>query len=98
MLFYPIQILYLPACQSPGGPSLTEEQLESMCPSAAAIAAIVKPGMKFFDVSNGTDLSLWHCLTHSSNECLHTMYCCNLVFTLCAFFCKDHGLNPILSY
>lgn len=39
------------ACVSAGGPSLTEEQLESMCPSAAAIAAIVKPGMKFFDVS-----------------------------------------------
>ncbi|XP_057713780.1 nucleoprotein TPR-like isoform X1 [Corythoichthys intestinalis] len=33
-------------------PSLTEEQLESMCPSAAAIAAIVKPGMKFFDLYN----------------------------------------------
>lgn len=37
---------------SPGVPSLTEEQLDSMCPSAAAIAAIVKPGMKFFDVSH----------------------------------------------
>lgn len=35
-----------------GGSSLTEEQLDSMCPSAAAIAAIVKPGMKFFDVRN----------------------------------------------
>lgn len=34
-----------------GVPSLTEEQLDAMCPSAAAIAAIVKPGMKFFDVS-----------------------------------------------
>ncbi|XP_075339815.1 nucleoprotein TPR-like isoform X4 [Odontesthes bonariensis] len=34
------------------GPSLTEEQLDSMCPSAAAIAAIVKPGMKFFDLYN----------------------------------------------
>ncbi|XP_041848028.1 nucleoprotein TPR isoform X2 [Melanotaenia boesemani] len=33
-------------------PSLTEEQLDSMCPSAAAIAAIVKPGMKFFDLYN----------------------------------------------
>ncbi|XP_077471090.1 nucleoprotein TPR-like [Stigmatopora argus] len=33
-------------------PSLTEEELESMCPSAAAIAAIVKPGMKFFDLYN----------------------------------------------
>ncbi|XP_024129067.1 nucleoprotein TPR isoform X2 [Oryzias melastigma] len=33
-------------------PSLTEEQLNSMCPSAAAIAAIVKPGMKFFDLYN----------------------------------------------
>ncbi|XP_077413772.1 nucleoprotein TPR-like isoform X2 [Vanacampus margaritifer] len=33
-------------------PSLTEEKLESMCPSAAAIAAIVKPGMKFFDLYN----------------------------------------------
>uniref|UniRef100_A0A3Q3XHX2 Uncharacterized protein n=1 Tax=Mola mola TaxID=94237 RepID=A0A3Q3XHX2_MOLML len=35
-----------------GVPSLTEEQLDSMCPSAAAIAAIVKPGMKFFDLYN----------------------------------------------
>ncbi|XP_056913604.1 nucleoprotein TPR isoform X5 [Takifugu flavidus] len=33
-------------------PSVTEEQLESMCPSAASIAAIVKPGMKFFDLYN----------------------------------------------
>uniref|UniRef100_A0A1A8S756 Translocated promoter region a (To activated MET oncogene) n=1 Tax=Nothobranchius rachovii TaxID=451742 RepID=A0A1A8S756_9TELE len=33
-------------------PSLSEEQLDSMCPSAAAIAAIVKPGMKFFDLYN----------------------------------------------
>ncbi|CAF91296.1 unnamed protein product, partial [Tetraodon nigroviridis] len=33
-------------------PSLTEQQLDSMCPSAAAIAAIVKPGMKFFDLYN----------------------------------------------
>ncbi|KAM6919272.1 LOW QUALITY PROTEIN: nucleoprotein TPR-like [Xenentodon cancila] len=33
-------------------PLLTEEQLDSMCPSAAAIAAIVKPGMKFFDLYN----------------------------------------------
>ncbi|XP_061747344.1 nucleoprotein TPR-like isoform X1 [Nerophis ophidion] len=33
-------------------PSVSEEQLESMCPSAAAIAAIVKPGMKFFDLYN----------------------------------------------
>ncbi|KAM4728904.1 nucleoprotein TPR-like isoform 2-T2 [Anableps anableps] len=32
--------------------SLTEEELDSMCPSAAAIAAIVKPGMKFFDLYN----------------------------------------------
>uniref|UniRef100_A0A3Q3DI37 Nucleoprotein TPR-like n=1 Tax=Hippocampus comes TaxID=109280 RepID=A0A3Q3DI37_HIPCM len=32
--------------------SLYKEQLESMCPSAAAIAAIVKPGMKFFDLYN----------------------------------------------
>uniref|UniRef100_A0A3Q3G582 Translocated promoter region a, nuclear basket protein n=1 Tax=Labrus bergylta TaxID=56723 RepID=A0A3Q3G582_9LABR len=33
-------------------PSLSEEQLNSMCPTAAAIAAIVKPGMKFFDLYN----------------------------------------------
>ncbi|XP_068457993.1 nucleoprotein TPR-like isoform X2 [Clinocottus analis] len=33
-------------------PSLTDEQLDAMCPSAAAIAAIVKPGMKFFDLYN----------------------------------------------
>lgn len=32
--------------------SLSEEQLDAMCPSAAAIAAIVKPGMKFFDLYN----------------------------------------------
>uniref|UniRef100_A0A7N9ASS5 Nucleoprotein TPR n=1 Tax=Mastacembelus armatus TaxID=205130 RepID=A0A7N9ASS5_9TELE len=35
-----------------GAPSLTEEQLDYMCPSAAAIAAIVQPGMKFFDLYN----------------------------------------------
>uniref|UniRef100_A0A3B4B2R2 Uncharacterized protein n=1 Tax=Periophthalmus magnuspinnatus TaxID=409849 RepID=A0A3B4B2R2_9GOBI len=35
-----------------GAQSLTEEQLDAMCPSAAAIAAIVKPGMKFFDLYN----------------------------------------------
>ncbi|KAM8838870.1 nucleoprotein TPR-like [Synchiropus picturatus] len=34
------------------GLSLTEDQLDSLCPSAAAIAAIVKPGMKFFDLYN----------------------------------------------
>uniref|UniRef100_G3PPU3 Translocated promoter region a, nuclear basket protein n=1 Tax=Gasterosteus aculeatus aculeatus TaxID=481459 RepID=G3PPU3_GASAC len=33
-------------------PSLTEEQLDAMCPSAAAISAIVKPAMKFFDLYN----------------------------------------------
>nr|XP_020480735.1 nucleoprotein TPR-like [Monopterus albus] len=33
-------------------PSLTEEELDNMCPSAAAIAAIVKPGMKFFELYN----------------------------------------------
>ncbi|CAI5642275.1 unnamed protein product [Oreochromis niloticus] len=33
-------------------PSMTEEQLDAMCPSAASIAAIVKPGMKFFDLYN----------------------------------------------
>ncbi|XP_072297010.1 nucleoprotein TPR isoform X2 [Eucyclogobius newberryi] len=32
--------------------SLTEGQLDAMCPSAAAIGAIVKPGMKFFDLYN----------------------------------------------
>uniref|UniRef100_A0AAX7UQK8 Nucleoprotein TPR n=1 Tax=Astatotilapia calliptera TaxID=8154 RepID=A0AAX7UQK8_ASTCA len=35
-----------------GMPSMTEEQLDAMCPSAASIAAIVKPGMKFFDLYN----------------------------------------------
>uniref|UniRef100_A0A3Q3IR59 Nucleoprotein TPR n=1 Tax=Monopterus albus TaxID=43700 RepID=A0A3Q3IR59_MONAL len=35
-----------------GMPSLTEEELDNMCPSAAAIAAIVKPGMKFFELYN----------------------------------------------
>uniref|UniRef100_A0A672I4E6 Translocated promoter region a, nuclear basket protein n=1 Tax=Salarias fasciatus TaxID=181472 RepID=A0A672I4E6_SALFA len=43
---------YICMCSPSGGPSLTEEQLDSMCPSAAAIAAIVKPGMKFFDLYN----------------------------------------------
>lgn len=38
-------------------PSLTEQQLDSMCPSAAAIAAIVKPGMKFFDVSHTSSVT-----------------------------------------
>uniref|UniRef100_A0A3Q3IRA9 Nucleoprotein TPR n=1 Tax=Monopterus albus TaxID=43700 RepID=A0A3Q3IRA9_MONAL len=37
---------------APGMPSLTEEELDNMCPSAAAIAAIVKPGMKFFELYN----------------------------------------------
>uniref|UniRef100_A0AAQ4R059 Translocated promoter region a, nuclear basket protein n=1 Tax=Gasterosteus aculeatus aculeatus TaxID=481459 RepID=A0AAQ4R059_GASAC len=39
-------------CCAPGAPSLTEEQLDAMCPSAAAISAIVKPAMKFFDLYN----------------------------------------------
>uniref|UniRef100_A0A668ATS4 Translocated promoter region, nuclear basket protein n=1 Tax=Myripristis murdjan TaxID=586833 RepID=A0A668ATS4_9TELE len=39
-------------CCHVGVPSLTEEQLDSMCPSAAAIAQIVKPGMKFFELYN----------------------------------------------
>ncbi|KAM9845249.1 nucleoprotein TPR-like [Aulostomus maculatus] len=46
------------------GPSLTEEQLDSMCPSAAAIAAIVKPGMKFFDLYN----AYAECQTHLQLE------------------------------
>lgn len=50
-------ILSLVVC-SPGVPSLTEEQLDSMCPSAAAIAAIVKPGMKFFDVSPASTVTV----------------------------------------
>lgn len=41
-------------CVITGGPAVTEEQLNVMCPSAAAIAAIVKPGMKFFDVGLST--------------------------------------------
>ncbi|XP_027875639.1 nucleoprotein TPR-like [Xiphophorus couchianus] len=46
------------------GPSLTEEQLDSMCPSATAIAAIVKPGMKFFDLYN----AYAECQTHLQLE------------------------------
>lgn len=49
-----------------GVPSLTEDQLDSMCPSAAAIAAIVKPGMKFFDVSLAADINESLYLLHSS--------------------------------
>ncbi|KAL7386103.1 hypothetical protein ABVT39_004054 [Epinephelus coioides] len=45
-------------------PSLTEEQLDAMCPSAAAIAAIVKPGMKFFDLYN----AYAECQTHLQLE------------------------------
>uniref|UniRef100_A0AAX7UFK9 Nucleoprotein TPR n=1 Tax=Astatotilapia calliptera TaxID=8154 RepID=A0AAX7UFK9_ASTCA len=44
--------LFTCACCVPGMPSMTEEQLDAMCPSAASIAAIVKPGMKFFDLYN----------------------------------------------
>lgn len=47
-----IILWHLSLCFPQGASSLTEEQLDSMCPSAAAIAAIVKPGMKFFDVSD----------------------------------------------
>lgn len=47
-----ITALFTCACCVPGMPSMTEEQLDAMCPSAASIAAIVKPGMKFFDVSS----------------------------------------------
>uniref|UniRef100_A0A8P4GAN9 Translocated promoter region a, nuclear basket protein n=1 Tax=Dicentrarchus labrax TaxID=13489 RepID=A0A8P4GAN9_DICLA len=43
---------FINICSAAGALSLTEEQLDSMCPSAAAIAAIVKPGMKFFDLYN----------------------------------------------
>ncbi|XP_028328136.1 nucleoprotein TPR-like [Gouania willdenowi] len=45
-------------------PSVTEEQLDSMCPSASAIAAIVKPGMKFFDLYN----AYTECQTHLQIE------------------------------
>ncbi|XP_078120990.1 nucleoprotein TPR-like [Sander vitreus] len=45
-------------------PSLSEEQLDTMCPSAAAIAAIVKPGMKFFDLYN----AYAECQTHLQLE------------------------------
>ncbi|XP_053293846.1 nucleoprotein TPR isoform X2 [Pleuronectes platessa] len=45
-------------------PSLTDEQLDQMCPSAAAIAAIVKPGMKFFDLYN----AYAECQTHLQLE------------------------------
>lgn len=51
-LWKPITALFTCACCVPGMPSMTEEQLDAMCPSAASIAAIVKPGMKFFDVSS----------------------------------------------
>uniref|UniRef100_A0A4W5RT28 Nucleoprotein TPR n=1 Tax=Hucho hucho TaxID=62062 RepID=A0A4W5RT28_9TELE len=34
---------------SSGMPVLTEEELDSMCPTAAAVAKIVKPGMKFME-------------------------------------------------
>uniref|UniRef100_A0A8D0AU39 Nucleoprotein TPR n=1 Tax=Sander lucioperca TaxID=283035 RepID=A0A8D0AU39_SANLU len=47
-----------------GVPSLSEEQLDTMCPSAAAIAAIVKPGMKFFDLYN----AYAECQTHLQLE------------------------------
>uniref|UniRef100_A0A8C8G5F0 Nucleoprotein TPR n=1 Tax=Oncorhynchus tshawytscha TaxID=74940 RepID=A0A8C8G5F0_ONCTS len=33
-------------------PVLTEEELDSMCPTAAAVAKIVKPGMKFMELYN----------------------------------------------
>ncbi|XP_033959662.1 LOW QUALITY PROTEIN: nucleoprotein TPR [Pseudochaenichthys georgianus] len=45
-------------------PSLTDEQLDAMCPSAANIAAIVKPGMKFFDLYN----AYAECQTHLQLE------------------------------
>ncbi|XP_063742334.1 nucleoprotein TPR-like isoform X2 [Eleginops maclovinus] len=45
-------------------PSLTEEQLDALCPSAANIAAIVKPGMKFFDLYN----AYAECQTHLQLE------------------------------
>uniref|UniRef100_A0A8C7NBD5 Nucleoprotein TPR n=1 Tax=Oncorhynchus kisutch TaxID=8019 RepID=A0A8C7NBD5_ONCKI len=37
---------------SSGMPVLTEEELDSMCPTAAAVAKIVKPGMKFMELYN----------------------------------------------
>lgn len=55
MFYTVIAFKHIPSlfvCSVTGVPSLTEQQLDSMCPSAAAIAAIVKPGMKFFDVSH----------------------------------------------
>lgn len=38
-------------CSAPGVPTLNEEQLDAMCPAAAAIAEVVMPNMRFFDVS-----------------------------------------------
>lgn len=41
-------ILYL--CTSTGVPALTEEELTNLSPTAAAVAKIVKPGMKLMEV------------------------------------------------
>uniref|UniRef100_A0A4W5RWH9 Nucleoprotein TPR n=1 Tax=Hucho hucho TaxID=62062 RepID=A0A4W5RWH9_9TELE len=50
---------------SSGMPVLTEEELDSMCPTAAAVAKIVKPGMKFMEeihsLQKETDEAKKHC-------------------------------------
>lgn len=73
IIFTQFKYHYLHTCFPTGGPSLTEENLESMCPSAAAIAAIVKPGMKFFDVSPKRLNRASASFSHSLKLYLHTV-------------------------
>uniref|UniRef100_A0A674DEN2 Nucleoprotein TPR n=1 Tax=Salmo trutta TaxID=8032 RepID=A0A674DEN2_SALTR len=49
---YGMRIVFKKVLISSGMPVLTEEELDSMCPTAAAVAKIVKPGMKFMELYN----------------------------------------------
>lgn len=46
-----VQDFNLNLCPSKGVPALTEEELTNLSPTAAAVAKIVKPGMKLMEVS-----------------------------------------------
>lgn len=71
---------------------MTEEQLESMCPSAASIAAIVKPGMKFFDVGRPSLVTI--VMFQTNAEHLPTLYILTLQFEYFPKYTVNQTLQP----
>uniref|UniRef100_A0A8D3CRV0 Nucleoprotein TPR n=1 Tax=Scophthalmus maximus TaxID=52904 RepID=A0A8D3CRV0_SCOMX len=63
-LYIFLPLLFMRLCSAPGVPTLNEEQLDAMCPAAAAIAEVVMPNMRFFDMYN----AYAECQTHLQLE------------------------------